>query len=245
MANQYFRDRLRINISAALASATTASQIDHPGIQGRIREVTLNQLLKPLLPTDVDVGTGKIVDATGRQSAETDVIIYSPRLLPPLLYAPDEGLFPVEACLFAVEVKSKATSNEVTDAISKSRRLQELSLSSGKALAAVSLAVTSLFFAYGSDLAKDGKTELERYRALDMEADSDPAIQGICVAGRGYWIYSRGGAGCWMTSDARGEHEEVIDFLGGIVNSLPEKMSKRGLPSLGHYLLENKTPRPA
>jgi len=117
-----------------------------------------------------------------------------------------------------------------------------LSLSSGRALAPVSLAVPSLFFAYGSDLVTDGETELERYRGLDAKADSDPALQGICVVGRGYWICSGAEPGCWMTSETRGEHEEVIDFLGGIVNSLPEKMSKRAPESGTLFVGEQDSP---
>lgn len=211
-------------------------------MQGRMREVALNQLFKPLLPSDVTVGTGKIVDADGRQSAQTDVVIYSPRLLPALLYAPEEGLFPVEACFFAIEVKTTVSAAEVRSSIEKIRRLRELQLSSGNTGGGVPMAVTTLLFAYDTDLAVEGTTELERYRSLDPDADTAPLIEGICVVGRGYWIFSRPGGSHWFQAKSTVEHDEVIDFLGGVVNSLPEKMAARGLPSLGNYLLEDKTP---
>lgn len=42
-----------------------------------------------------------------------------------------------------------------------------------------------LLFAYDTEL--KNKDELERYRELDAEADTNPIIPVFCVVGRGYW----------------------------------------------------------
>ncbi len=190
---------------------------------------------------DIAIGRGKIVDATGQESSETDLIVYCPRLVAPLLYAPTEGLFPVEACFFAIEVKTVLTATEIKDSLAKARQLRKLRLSSGKTAPPVAQAVWFLLFAFSSDLVEDGKGELHRYRELDEHADTDPLVCGLCVAGRGQWIFSRvQSPPQWFTGERRVEHDEILDFVGGVVHSLPDNIAARGSPSLGKYLLEDK-----
>ena len=50
MANLLFRDRLIGIIRHALEEFRAAGEVQHPGLQGQIREIALKNLFEPLLP---------------------------------------------------------------------------------------------------------------------------------------------------------------------------------------------------
>jgi hypothetical protein len=97
------------------------------GLRGRVREIVAGGPLTHVLPAPFEIGTGKIVDSNGVQSAETDVIVYSKSVLPPILYSPRDGVFPAEACFLALEVKSRLNATELDDTIGKAKQLREIS----------------------------------------------------------------------------------------------------------------------
>lgn len=59
----------------------------------------VKDLLKPVLPPYVGLGSGKISDADGHLSPEMDAVIYSDTTLPPLLFDVGFGVYPAEACI--------------------------------------------------------------------------------------------------------------------------------------------------
>src|SRR3954453_411923 len=115
MPNNIFRSRATNLIRHAIAEAESARSLDHTGLTGTCREIVLDVLLRPFIPPDYVISSGKITDSRGTLSLQTDLIIHNPRLLPPILYKHDgrEGTFPCEACFYAIEVKSTLTAGEV------------------------------------------------------------------------------------------------------------------------------------
>lgn len=83
--NKLLRDRLIANIDRCLTEACNCSQLDHSGLVGKVRQIFVETLLVPLLPDGFQIGTGKVTDSNGSLSAETDVIIYDRRSVPPVL----------------------------------------------------------------------------------------------------------------------------------------------------------------
>jgi hypothetical protein len=132
MANDIFRARLVAAIGNAIREAENASLHEHFGDRGTIRQIVLERLIRPLLPMSFDLGTGTIVDALGQKSGQTDIVVYSREILPRILYSERDGVFPVEASLFAIEVKSRLTADEVRDAIGKAERINNLAYMSGR-----------------------------------------------------------------------------------------------------------------
>ena len=248
MANKFFRDRLLISIAGAVRSAQQARALDHPGMVGRLREIAVQQLFEPLFPSNFAIGTGKIVDSQGRESAQTDLVVYSPALVAPLFYAPQEGLFPVETCFFAIEVKSRLDRSTMEKVVENARRIGKLQpLLGGRAVPTEGL-IPSLLFAFETDL--KNSTEFDRYCDIDANAYTNPALSSFCVAGRGYWMFSRRPAiPSWVSRPTDIEHEEVLDWLGSVVHSLPDQLEARGRPTLGSYLWDDPEytshPRPA
>ena len=244
MANPIFRQRAIDLVSGAIREAQSASLLDHSGLVGRVREIVVNNLVKPFLPSAFDVGTGKIGDSKGFQSRETDLVIYSKAVLPPVLYSERDGVFPAEASFYAIEVKSTVRSEEVDDAISKAHELKKLTYMTGewddvgKGTPHVFLPIIPVLFGFSSDLASGGKSDLDRYLERDPAGSASPAITVICIAGRGYWWF-KAVEKRWAFHAATPDGDEVVDFVSGVVNTLPNSLAARRRPRLGLYLMKS------
>ncbi len=81
-------------------------ELKHPGEKGLLREMFLKRVLESLLPPHFGVGTGIVVDKWRRQSPQVDLIIFDRRRLPPILEENGHGIYPMDAVLRVIEVKS-------------------------------------------------------------------------------------------------------------------------------------------
>ncbi len=244
MPNQIIRDEFINIIKSALTRAKNVSQIDHAGLRGKAREIFAADMLRPILPPYVELGTGKITDSNGVVSAETDVIVYSRQTLPPLVFEANFGLYPADAAIYAIEIKSKLTADDVRSTIEKFTRLRDLQyLSSeyneiGQAVGSDCLPVIPCLFAFDTDLTTGGKEELDRYREHDAEADTNPVLRVFCVAGKGYWWFQpHEPKEKWIKHLPTDDHEEVVEFIGGIANTIPDRVLLKGRPRFGQYLI--------
>jgi len=241
MANEIFRSRAKTQIDLALSEYKAALTVDHHFLQGRIREIALDKLFRPFLPGDFDIGTGKIVDSHGEQSREVDLILYSKFILSPIMYSEREGVFPAESCFYAIEVKSTLNAQELKDAFEKADDIRKLYYSSGiyteqnLPLSTIITYVIPVLFAFNTDLIEGGKSELDRYKDIDSNAELDPRLRAICIAGRGYWYFCNDS---WIFSPATQDKDEIINFLSGVINTIPDSFIKRGRPRLGVYLVK-------
>jgi len=237
-------------IECAIREARNAEDIGHRGMKGTVREIAVENLFRPLLTRQFDLGKGKVVDKDGRESAETDVIIYSGDKLPPVLYSEISsfGLYPIESCIMAIEVKSTVNASEIVDTINKARQLRTLVSSSGifdefdNPIPHITSRVITALFAFDSDLVGSGKSELERYLEQDSHAEYDPLIHLICVVGKGCWAFKvvvsiDGSRQCsWAYLEPSADYNEVLGFLGRTVNSLAAIANSRGDPRFGNYI---------
>ena len=212
MGNEIFRDRLENNVKHALVEAQNCSKLNHPGMVGRVRQIVIDQLLRPLLPEGFYIGTGKVTDARGNLSSETDIIIYDRRSIPPILYDEKEGIFPVEAVHYSIEVKSKLTSAEFKDSVEKGINLRALS---GGNLP------HSALFAFASDLT--ASSDAERFIQAQKAMLVPLPINIFCVAGRQYGYWDK----VWKTSPPEMANIVVVNFLVGILNTLVLNAQRR------------------
>jgi hypothetical protein len=241
-----FQSSMVAKAKAALLKAEMLRLENHSGIKGKLRELLVGELFQPVLPPEVRIGTGKLVSAEGASSPETDVILYAPAILPPVLFDDKNGYFPAESALYAIEVKSTLTAAELKRAISNAVKTRSLKLMATdhwlpdananppvtKFTSGTPSAINALF-AFGSDLGGPVSAEFERYCALDQSAMGHSAIQVLCIAGRGYWYSASEG---WKHVDADDDIGEVMGFLAGTTNTLPQLMLSKGRPQFGNYL---------
>ncbi len=212
MANTIFQDRLSANIQKCLGEAANCARLNHAGMSGTVRQVLVQYLLEPLLPEGFRIGTGKVTDHNGSLSAETDVILYDRRSVPPVMYDELLGVFPIECVYYTIEVKTRLTAGELDDAIKKGERLRSL----------VGPQPHSALFAFASDLAasRDSDRVIQRQKELVVPLP----VNVFCVAGKEYGFWQDGVWKLWPTS---GQPEPTMGFVVGILNTLVKAASKQ------------------
>jgi hypothetical protein len=239
MPQDLFRRKVITQINTAIREYQDAAGIGHPFLQGRIREIALDNLFKPLLPAGFEIGTGKVIDNSAYQSPEIDLVIYNRGVLPTIMYSEREGLFPTDACFYAIEVKSMVTADSIQDAIAKAEHLRQAryipwAYEHDVGTPHPITPIIPAFFAFTTDLKR--KSELKRYRENDPNFEADPRIRAICVVGKGYWWF-RSYDNKWVFHSPTSDHDEVIDFLSGVINTIPGSFVKRSHSWLGAYLM--------
>jgi hypothetical protein len=234
--NAIYRDRIINNIQYAVSEAHSAAQVKHSGLIGRIRELAAEKILQPVLPAAFDIGTGKIADRNAALSAEVDLVIYNRDLLPSLMYSDRDGIYPIESTYYAFEIKSTCSASNLVDAIEKAGQIIALDHSRKESYPGNKSPAVLVFFAFGSDLSLDGKTELARYKELDSAWHDDPVIKVICVVGRGCWYFSAENR--WRYLPATNTFDEVLILVSQIVNTLVRRLivSDRPAPLFWDYL---------
>jgi hypothetical protein len=113
MLSKFFDSKVR----DLLEFYSNTARLHHSGEKGLLRELVVRRLLVSLLPPHFGVGTGIIVDASDRQSRQTDLIIFDRRLLPSILVEESRGIFPMDSVLRTVEVKSRLRKSDIEEAI--------------------------------------------------------------------------------------------------------------------------------
>lgn len=223
----------------AVGAARALQKINHRGLKGQLRELVVRELLEPLLPPGCIIGTGEIVTAYGGTSNQIDIVVADRRVLPPVLIR-DAGIFPIEACLLTVEIKSTLTAGELKTSHEAAKRVAGFHhappVGSATHGDAAIEHVVPLLLAFDTDLTTGGKTELERY--LELTGGASPAIRGICVVGRGYWFWSETK---WHEGTLDVECGDVVGLMSEIINIAQRIAATRHQPDVREYLAWNHT----
>lgn len=114
-------------IEKTVAAANSSGMIDQPGLKGRLREIVVEELVKPFLHPHIGAATGTIVDPYGNQSSQVDVILYDEQVTPPILFSESEGVIPCHSVVATIEVKSTLTRKELKSAVENARSVKLLS----------------------------------------------------------------------------------------------------------------------
>lgn len=234
---------LRSKIKAAIEKARAASVFSHQGVKGSVLEILIGELFKPLLPADIGVGTGQIIDCyKSPMSPQIDIILFDKSILPPVLIDERLGLFPVESVLYTIEVKTTLNATELRAAHQSAKKIYKfgylpgLTDGLGKEKNHPIERVRSVVFALSSDLTGTGMSEAERYRKL--YTDEPAHLRAICVAGKEYW-YDDGDH--WIGAAFTEEFDEVLAFIGGVTNTYKQVSKSRHDPLLGKYIIPDMT----
>jgi len=222
--------------------------VEHQGLKGKAREIFVKRLFQSLLSSDFQFGSGVITDRLGNQAKETDVILHCPEILPARDAREAVGYFPIESCIYAIEVKSVVTSKEIEDAIKKGQALDNLDSIYYTNNGPLSTRPITALFGFSSDLRSGPKEEFQRFKSLVNAAGigrfGAPPIRVLCVAGKGYWYYGKANNSPtiqWHRTTDSGQYQyaEILSLIAGILNSIRlEKHQRYGLP-FGHYLLND------
>ncbi|MGH1419564.1 MAG: DUF6602 domain-containing protein [Hyphomicrobiaceae bacterium] len=186
----------------------------------------------------MNIASGQIIEcASGRLSRQHDIILFDGSILPPITFDDSTSILPIESVLYTIEIKSKLTRTELVDAHKSAQELAEFKYLSGAShqnLVEQQIGkLVSVIFALESDLKPSEHGEVARYKGV--YGDGEPHLKALCIVGRGYWFESDGS---WVKAGSNGL-DEVIAFIGGVMNTYKQISATRGLQSLGHYIISS------
>ncbi len=235
-----YKDLMRSRVESAIGQARAVNGAVHQGLKGEILEILIRELFKPLLPADIGVGTGQIVNKyTEEISSQEDIILYDKSILPPILFHETSGFFPIESVLYTIEVKTTLTATELSKSHLAAKKLNGFGYLSGlkdekgnEKHHPVEKA-RSVVFALQSDLVENGKSEAQRYK--EIYRDEGPFLAAICIVDKEYWFEMRGS---WVKLPTINRFDEVLGFLGGIMNTYKSVAASRNNPLLGNYVID-------
>jgi hypothetical protein len=220
-----------------VGAAMALKSINHSGLKGQLRELVVRELLNPVLPPGYLVGQGEIVSAYAGTSNQIDVVIADRRILPAMLIDQVSGIYPIEAALMTVEVKSELTAGELRVADASAGKVAQLQHAPPVGTTAFPTGhriehVVPYLLAFDTDLTPGGKSEVERYD--ETLASHAPSILGICVVDRGFWFRDNGAWVEWKFSIPYGE---VVAFISAVVNTCQRIASTRFQPDIRQYVI--------
>jgi hypothetical protein len=234
--NRVYKDLLFNLAKRAVQDANSISGLLHSGLKGQLRELFVRELLIPTMPREYVVGSGNILSAYEDISPQLDVVICDGRILPPILFQSDLGMFPIESALVTIEIKSRLDADELKSSHASAERVAKFRHApsvGNKPMHDPIEHVVPYLFAFSSDLAANGKTEIERY--TEITSGGEPVLRGMCVVGRGFWFWSDSK---WHTWKFSGEHAEIVEFLTAIINTVQRVAATRSQPDLRSYLCD-------
>jgi hypothetical protein len=241
-SNKY-QDFLRAKVKGALEEAKAASNLTHQGVKGTILEILISKLFRPLLPSDIGIGTGQIIEMhTGKISTQIDIVLYDKSILPPVLFDESTGIFPVEAVLYTIEVKTTLSKKDLRVAHESAKYLNAFAYLPGLENEDGSDKhhsidkVKSVVFALNSTLTGNKLTEAERYKSI-YYPNEWPYLISICVAGDAYWFND---GKSWIYHKGVNEYDEVLSLIGGVSNTYKSVARTRHYPKLGKYIISNE-----
>jgi hypothetical protein len=170
--NRVYKELLFNLANRAVNDANSISSLLHSGLKGQLRELFVRELLIPTMPREYVIGSGNILSAYDDISPQIDVIVCDRRVLPPILFQSDLGMFPIESVLVTIEIKSRLDAAELKRCHASAERVAKFkhapSVENKPMLDAIEHVIPYLF-AFSSDLAAEGKTEVDVIKNLQVE----------------------------------------------------------------------------
>ena len=183
--------------------------------------------------------------AFGDISRQADIVVCNRQVCPPALFARATGVFPIEASIATIEVKSQLTLSQLKMAHESAESLATFKHAPpiGKERHDDNTQIEHIIpmlFALGTDLCDGGLSELDRY--LRLLEGATPAIRTLCVVGRGCWWFGEQG---WQSVTSGDEAQIVAAFVASVTNICQRVSKTRHQPNLFQYLLPARTAQPS
>ena len=227
MANKIFIDKFKKEVESLISDRDFSEAIDRMATRGDIIEEAISSLFSKYFPNRCGFGKGIILDSFDNKSKEVDIVIFDKDNIPPICFGDKsknkervEGFFPIESCWYAIEIKKKLNNKELEKTIEN--------LDSVKELKSLNRRPVRMLFACSSDLVGDDiKKEFERYKKMDKNWDTDPAVHVLCIIGKGYLfvqdvIRNKDGKKVllWKYVKSQTGYFEAACCIGGMINTI-------------------------
>ncbi|ENK2095415.1 hypothetical protein AB3A53_004331 [Vibrio vulnificus] len=175
--SNFIKEVVNSKVNYLKSSFEANNLVHHQGVKGSLNEILLKEIIKDVVPSKYKFANGVIQDRSGKQSNESDLIIYDDEILPSILFGGELGFVPAESVKYNIEVKTKLNATEIKSTVSKFTNANERLGYKG---------INSLF-GFSSDLTQ--KHELARYLELSgAEFFCSPQIKVLTILDKGYYF---------------------------------------------------------
>jgi len=161
------------------------SGVEHKPLKGVMREDSLKEALREIIPIKYEFGSGILVDARGIQSKQQDFILYDAFSSPAFLRKQKDLVLPIESVYATIEVKSTLTSGELEKAVKNFQSVMELEKNTIKSFLPITgnNSIMGLVFAYTSNTSLNSLTN--KLVELNSDIPIGHRIGCICVLDKG------------------------------------------------------------
>jgi hypothetical protein len=113
------------NVSKLLFSDEKQGKLIHPGEYGSYREAIVKDFLKFVVPLNLDISQGFIINPNDEISTQCDIVIYDARVTPLIQSESRQRFFPVETVCAIGEIKSVLSKQDFKEAINKLTKVKK------------------------------------------------------------------------------------------------------------------------
>jgi len=160
--------------------AEVTENINHMGERGSSREEILLSYLEKYIPIKYEMNNGVIIDATGEQSRQQDIIIYDSFNSPVLLNMQSTKMIPIESVFSVIEVKSSLNKVEINKCVNNISSVKSLVKDS---LDGINSPTAGFVFAFTSSTTLE--TLLDNLVEANNEVEKHKQISALCVLDKG------------------------------------------------------------
>lgn len=156
------------------------SQLEHKGEQGTSREEIFSTYLRKYIPRRYEFSRGAIMDLSGKQSKQQDLILHDALSSPILMNMDSTKIIPIESVFATVEIKSSLNKARLFECVENIKSVRALP----KHPITPFVSPTAGFvFAYTSDTSLE--TLLDNLIEFNRQVESSYQISVICVLDKG------------------------------------------------------------
>jgi hypothetical protein len=218
MSRTFAQDNATDLIRNLVQRAKSMGGLKHKLTQGELKELHVAEFLKRFLTSQFDVGTGTVVNREGKESRQTDIIIYDNRIIPPVVENQGTGIFPVESVIATVSIRTTLNGTGVKEAEDAAAYLAE------NVVGDYARDFPPLYAAFGFAGGIRGLSNQEAGKAwLDERVRR---LFNICIAGRYCWA-NVGTKGWTLGTDSSGRHNETKRFLALLLDNTRSRAEAR------------------
>ncbi|PEJ86610.1 hypothetical protein CN596_11455 [Bacillus toyonensis] len=154
--------------------------INHMGERGGSREEILLSYLRKYIPIKYEMNNGVIIDETGEQSRQQDIIIYDSFNSPVLLNMQSTKMVPIESVFSVIEVKSSLNKAEINKCVNNISSVKSLVKNS---IGGINSPTAGFVFAFTSSTSLE--TLLDNLVEANTQVEKHKQISAVCVLDKG------------------------------------------------------------
>ena len=219
METTFAKDNATDLIRNLVEQGRSMGALKHKLTQGELKELRISEVLKPFLTSQFNIGNGLIVNRDGKESRQTDIIIYDNRIIPPVVEKQGKGVYPVESIVATISIRTTLGGDDVLEAEDAAAYL------SRNVVAGYAREFPPLYAAFGYSGGIEGLSDQERGEAwLHQHIEF---LFDICIAGRYCWARVGAKRQWSLGEDPSGRYNETKRFLALLLDNIRTRAEAR------------------